>query len=113
MSVLIKGMKMPTNCSECAFCGYYGNGEHMCDIIQKAVEYESAKMSRLDDCPLIPVPDHGDLIDRVAFREEMDKHYPFDRYTQSKHEWEDAAKSAVIKMLVTAPTIIPAEEGEG
>lgn len=62
MSIYIKGMEMPTNCSECAFCGYYGNGEHMCDIIQKAVEYESAKMSRLDDCPLVPVPDHGRIL---------------------------------------------------
>lgn len=61
----------------------------------------------------VPVPNHGDLIDRVAFREEMDKHYPFDRYTQSKHKWEDAAKSAVIRMLATAPTIIPADKAGG
>lgn len=65
MSILIN-MEMPPNCSECAFCGYYGNGEHMCDIIEKAVEYESAKTSRHDNCPLIPVPPHGDLIDRDA-----------------------------------------------
>lgn len=111
MSVYIPGISMPTNCSECAFCGYYGNGEHMCDIIQKAVEYESAKMSRLDDCPLIPVHDHGDLIDRQAFRFEMDKHYPFDKATQSKHGIEDVIKSAVLRMLFDTPTIIPASGG--
>lgn len=115
MSVYIKGMEMPRGCASCKISRR--NGKKMiCPFIWKCEWDIHDPMSadhRLDGCPLIPVPDHGDLIDRVAFREEMDKHYPFDRYTQSKHEWEDAAKSAVIKMLVAAPTIIPADkEGE-
>ena len=102
MGVYIKGFPLPNNCGACplrlAWC-----------------RERIYMVTRPERCPLVPVPEHGDLIDRVAFREEMDKHYPFDRYTQSKHEWEDAAKSAVIIMLATAPTIIPAdpaEEGE-
>lgn len=57
--VYIKGMKMPTSCSECACCSYYGNGEHMCDITEKVVEYECGLEKRRDDCPLVPVPPHG------------------------------------------------------
>lgn len=57
----------------------------------------------------VPVPDHGDLIDRVAFRKEMDRRYPFDKYTQSKHGEADAAKSAIIMMLADEPTVIPGD----
>lgn len=101
--IYIKGMEMPKNCSECAFCGYYGNGEHMCDIRDKAVEYESAKTSRRDDCPLIPVPDHGRLIDADALREDWlengENEYVYDT-------------NAFLDSLDDAPTIIPAEEGQ-
>ena len=53
MSILIKNMTMPTSCSECAFCGYYGKGDHVCDITGKEVVYELSLEKRLDDCPLI------------------------------------------------------------
>ena len=114
MSVYIKGMKMPTSCNSCRFCGRGGlRNERVVCMFTGANAYMN-EVQYLDGCPLISVPEHGDLIDRVAFREEIDKHYPFDMYTQSKHEWEDSAKSAIIRMLATAPTIIPAsKEGEG
>ena len=63
MSVVIRGMKMPTSCSECAFCGYYGKGDHVCDITGKEVVYELSLENRLDDCPLVELPPHGRLID--------------------------------------------------
>ena len=67
MSVVIRGMKMPTSCSECAFCGYYGKGDHMCDITGKDVVYELSLENRLDDCPLVGLPaQHGRLIDADA-----------------------------------------------
>lgn len=72
MSILIKGMQMPENCGECDFLGYDDNGEHICDITQKAVE---------DDCPLIEIPDMyidiskafmTELTDKVCRKEEED-----------------------------------------
>lgn len=112
--IYITGMEMPTSCFYCPFRRKVDPDDIMCIVTREVFEETFAgtiETRNRGNCPLVPVPDHGDLIDRVAFREEMDKHYPFDRYTQSKHEWEDAAKSAVIKMLATAPTIIPASGG--
>ena len=67
-------------------------------------------------CPIIAhaveLPEHGDLIDRVAFRAEMDKHYPFDHGTQRRHGEADKAKSTVINMLANAPVIVPSNKEE-
>ena len=66
---------------------------------------------RLDNCPLVPVPPHGDLIDRDAL----------ERHTVT--EWFCGRKRVNVpwKAVSDAPTIIPAEpvnnsyklEGEG
>lgn len=47
MSVLIKGMKKPENCYKCRL--HYGHGE--CGV------------SIDGNCPMIELPDHGDLVD--------------------------------------------------
>lgn len=113
MGVYVKGMEMPTNCSECAFCGYYGNGEHMCDIIEKAVEYESGKTSRRDDCPLVPVPPHGRLIDADAL---ITTFCEWGTSLENKGKFVITmaeAKQTIVDIIEDAPTIIPAsEEGE-
>lgn len=78
MSILIKGMEVPTSCSNCKLrmaVGCCGN-----------LPYNT----RMPICPLVPVPPHGDLIDRDAL-------------PTSRVEWED---------IVNAPTIITAEEDE-
>ena len=92
MSVYIKGMEMPKNCWECNFghCWEYQFGHHgetgVCVVDFKGHgDWDEPK-----DCPLVPVPPHGDLIDRDAL-------------PTSRVEWED---------IVNAPAIIPAEEGE-
>lgn len=109
MSIIIKGVEMPTRCWDCLLntYGYCMASDKHSDIIPSDAPIP-------DWCPLVPVPEHGDLIDRQAFRYEMDKHYPFDKATQSRHGIEDVLKSAVLRMLSDAPTIIPADrEGEG
>jgi hypothetical protein len=62
------------------------------------VEY-AKKSERHPDCPLVPVPPHGDLIDRDSFIEFIKTHW--DSYDQ----W-------FVEQLEARPTIIPAEEGE-
>ena len=55
-----------------------------------------------DDCPLVPVPPHGRLIESKAF-------------LKVAHETDDFSldELAHLAVLVAAtPTIIPAEEGE-
>ena len=58
----------------------------------------------------IELPEHCDLIDRAAFRAEMDNHYPFGRGTQRRHGEADAAKSTIINMLANAPVIVPSNK---
>lgn len=56
MSVLIKGMKMPKHCGECAV--------EWCDRWKKLIiAGMSIAKSRPSDCPLIEIPPHGRLID--------------------------------------------------
>lgn len=64
-SVLIKGMKMPQSCLLCPFGDEFGK----CCV---NAELEDAN-ELTHSCPLIELPDHGDLIDRdvlVALWEE-------------------------------------------
>ena len=67
MGVYIKGMEMPTNCMLCPFCVEEvdpANGE-MCMVTWTLMP--PCTRERLDNCPLVPVPPHGALIDRDDF----------------------------------------------
>ena len=115
----IPGATMPKSCIACPLNFGEKRPEHgltiCCPFSDGAISWRdnAFENGRLASCEIIPVPEHGDLIDRTAFRYEMDNHYPFDKATQSRHGVEDALKSAVLQMLLAAPTIIPAdEEGE-
>ena len=43
-------------------------------------------------------------IDAEAFREEMDNHFPFDKYTQDHEPLLDLAKSRIIRLLAIFPS---------
>ena len=76
MSVLIRNMEMPSCCELCPLA--YRDALHegrakygVCQAYPSVVGhdcgqylFEHGKHERLQDCPLIPVPPHGDLIDR-------------------------------------------------
>ena len=66
MSVLIKGMKMPMNCTECRF-GSIESCETEPTIIRCIVLNRlTHEVDWHEVCPLIELPPHGDLIDRDA-----------------------------------------------
>ena len=74
MSVLIKGMKMPTTCDECDFCHW--SNIHQTGICDRCGDEPVCsdygtdyKWTRARFCPLIELPEkHGRLIDeRVAY----------------------------------------------
>lgn len=104
MSVLIKGTKMPTSCSECALnydcfkCIVTGtpffDHEHNFDD----------ETTRLDNCPLIEIPLHGRLIDADKLKEE----FPHDE------DWDYPVNtnSYVVEIIDKSPTIIEKEEGK-
>lgn len=80
--ILIKGMEMPYNCGHC----FLRRGECKERIYMP---------NRPSNCPLIPVPDHGDLIDRDMV---LEKAWDVETFV-------DAVKCA--------PTIIPADKESG
>jgi len=92
-------MEMPKNCMLCPLCveeADPANGE-MCMVTGTLMP--PCTRERLDNCPLVPAPPHGRLIDADALRAEVKKHVtPSDAW--------------VFSFIRTAPTIIPAEEGE-
>jgi len=64
MSILIKGMEMPTSCFQCEFCTKKDPDNLMCIISQKTFEDRFYHIEHRDEsCPLAPVPPHGRLID--------------------------------------------------
>ena len=100
MSILIKGMEMPTSCAKCKLFGEYG-----CPFIG-AVGYALTRGERNEDCPLIPVPDHGRLIDADALIKSL---------SPDESDAENGASllmAIFLEVLKAAPTIIEAEEGE-
>lgn len=115
MSILIRCMKMPTDCHNCPLG--FGGG---CYCGTSADEYMCPDNGRADWCPLIPVPPHGRLIDADALIKEMDKQE--NAMYEHGHEFSFSFKSGgdvctawynVEMMVDDAPTIIPAsEEGE-
>ena len=97
MSVLIKGMEMPTNCADCPL-----NYDQMACAVtwtrwwsdsMVIMNFDSDK-ERMPNCPLIEVPTpHGRLIDADAIQD-----YNVETFGQR------------LLIIDTAPTVIEAEE---
>lgn len=116
MSVLVKGMEMPRSCQECPCEQCYVNNYGYVICRECSLLHKRSTMAfdneRREDCPLIELSPHGDLIDRDALHEEL---YALE-YAR-ENEWLDGVREArgvdaARVALLDAPTIIPAE-GEG
>lgn len=67
MDILIKDWYKPKNCSKCPLGTDIGADSYICQITHKKMFLYP--ISVIQTCPLIPVPEHGDLIDRDGFFE--------------------------------------------
>ena len=64
MGVYIKGMEMPTSCGDCkAFVCYRQWAGDMGDCFCGITKEDAKAKEKNADCPLVPVPPHGRLID--------------------------------------------------
>lgn len=111
MSVLIKGMELPDNCSACPLETDYGT----CGYYSLFVEagHDSELWKRRDDCPLIELPPHGRLIDADALKAVIQNHH--DLFPEDGGVFELAERDAfqtTIGDIMNAPTIIEADEGD-
>ena len=108
MSVLIKGMKIPRSCAECALTWVDDEYDKRCCITDKVV---LGTIGRQDNanctdhaCPLVEIPPHGDLADKDKLMQEfMDS----DLDHLQRDDWKE-----VIQIVADAPTIIEAEGSE-
>ena len=121
MSILIRGMEMPTRCADCRLSTVHSfNDRPLCDVLVEYMSYGEWEVKRLDNCPLVEIPPHGRLIDADALMHEFEKA----QRTMEQHgrEYSCSFMSSsqelstewycVEDMLENAPTIIEAEEGE-
>lgn len=106
MSIYIKGMEMPTNCWRCSLSQLYEKPREM--LVCK-ITHEEVLRHKIDgNCPLVPVPPHGDLIDRDALIK--------DGWLNLHKEVMRMGGYAIHELPLknpSIPVIIPAEEGEG
>ena len=112
MSVLIKGMQMPTSCY---YCGLTDTSFINCQAFSPCRLLEDdCEERRPDWCPLVEIPEkHGDLIDRQKLLED-NKHleYPTNEKYRSDRAWAvgfNAVARHCNEHAVYADTIIEAE----
>ena len=107
MSILIKGMEMPTRCGRCDMCVPEADGDidwhNVCCITGADIVDVGEKMV---DCPLVPVPPHGRLIDADALEKEAQKRM----LICDKNGNQFQKPYEIMRAIALAPTIIPAEE---
>ena len=112
--VYIPGMEMPTDCFDCQFAL-----DGMCVAMTPVSTRRWTSEETTNYCPLIPVPDHGDLIDRTALYanaaewEMQARHLAVtspDARTFDKWQTILSERASFKFDVADAPTIIPADK---
>ena len=101
MSILIKGMGMPESCEDCSAQIIDPTGGASGCAVNHSIILRKRGEERPAECPLVEVPKHGRLIDA----DELLKHKG-DAYDSRGHLLYAVGTGSI----VTAPTIIEAEE---
>lgn len=105
MSVLIKGFEKPDHCLRCPMKGI--DDECVLQGVEVCDEYEDWKQ-QMANCPLVPVPPHGRLIDADALYREIKAEC--NPYGNPSIGYDDGLK--VLGIIGSTPPVIPAEDGE-
>lgn len=96
MSVLVRGMEMPKNCWECSLSDVDDDYGRCCLFSGIAC----LNIGRQDNCPLVEVPPHGDLIDRDNLLEKA--YYDYNETTHDYNKFRVVFEDDIID----APVII-------
>ena len=98
-------IEMPTSCY---YCPMTNDGFYLCKATSPFKELEDdCEERRPEWCPLVPVPEHGDLIDRDALTAKF-KEMGLGEHSLIERLFADG----VYVMIDYAPTVIPAD-GKG
>ena len=97
MGIYISDMQIPTSCSDCRFCA-----DKWCYVIpEDGLQIDFCRSDRrLDWCPLICIPKHGDLID-------FD--FCMNNYEALRDDDGNMVYAVRMRDLLKAPTIIHAD----
>lgn len=116
MSVLIKGMKMPTTCEKCDFCHW--SNLHQTGICDRCGDEPVCpdygtdyKRTRARFCPLIELPEkHGGLIDGDVLWDAMSK-YSDNEGAKWPFGYDDTLihRDSACFVIENAPIVIEAE----
>jgi len=102
--ILIRGMEMPKTCGECRFCR--PKPPYPCNCYAGDFLIKPSETDMRDGlCPLHELPEHGDLIDRDAFRAE-NEYYLNREFINPKYE------DTLDDLLKDAPVVIPSNKEE-
>jgi len=99
--MILINMEMPKNCyfCPCSDLEYYD-----CNLMPgTGISSDRKSGKRLDDCPLIPVPDHGRLIDADALKSYMEE-------CKGENAMDIYATGYARGFIDNAPTIIHADK---
>ena len=96
MSVYIRGIERPKNCGYCPIRHLGGDGDE-CFLGAKITEYQT----RPENCPLIPVPDHGRLVDADELIRKLEP------TEEERHNGAAFVLFLFLQLLKDAQTVIP------
>lgn len=107
MDILIKNMEMPKGCEGCPLCFLSSDGRNFFCTRQIGKRFDlSLAEQRQEDCPLIPVPEHGDLIDRDKEIDEWEQTRRVLSECEQKHTFEYRKACVVINALSQAEVVL-------
>lgn len=104
MSILIKGMEMPTTGLYFVSVDNTGGRDKTIVTVERMLGNRDVRQI-VGLFELAPVPPHGRLIDADALKASL-------AFTEKTAEWAVPALRAVLTVIDEMPTIIPAEEAE-
>ena len=104
MGIYIKNMDMPEGCFECPLSQYQFDGEETVLACFALCEKVSDDGEIAENCPLVKIPPHNDLIDRDRLLKRFCGHC--EDYGNCKEKCFD------LRLIENTPTVVPAEEGE-
>lgn len=110
MSILIKDMKMPEHCGQCFA---YDTTYQVCNLYFMGIPNRMTSLEhRPEWCELVELPPHGRLIDAGELERKIGENIDKAKSMgQGAYGWWYACNVAE-DFVLSAPTIIPAEEGE-
>ena len=105
MSILIRGMEMPTSCLDCPFMVSRDGDDCILQSAEANESFENWEQMKAG-CPLVPVPPHGRLIDGDVAE--------VIHFTEEDAEGRDFYDGILYAadFISKQTTIIEAEEGE-